>query len=104
MQNVSTVRRSLTLVLVLAIFTVAGLQIAHWDSERSFGSVAVKVTQNSDGLCPICYSVPVGHGAAPTVFVPVRLEGQLRIRAILAESAGIQPEFHLHIRPPPSAA
>ena len=104
MQSVSPIRRLVALALVVAVFTVAGVQIAHWDGERSAGAVASKIAQNADGLCPICYSVPVGHGAAPASFVPVRLEGHTRVFVVAPESEGIQPAFHLHIRPPPIAA
>ena len=104
MQGLSPIRRCLALVLALAVFTVAGVQIAHWDNERTVGQGISKIAQNADGLCPICYSVPVGHGAAPASFVPVRLEGHAHVVLVHAESEGIQPDFHLHIRPPPVAA
>ncbi len=104
MQSVSAIRRCLALILALAVFTVAGVQIAHWDNERNVGQGGFKLAQNADGLCPICYSVPVGHGAAPAIFVPVRLESHTQVVTVRAKSEGIQPEFHLYIRPPPISA
>lgn len=84
------------------MFVVSGVQVAHWDSQRNDRSS--QILQRSDGLCPICYSVPVGHGAAPAVFMPVAIEASIAVVAIAPESKGTQPEFHLHIRPPPISA
>jgi len=104
MQKLSPIRRCLAVLLALAVFAVAGIQITHWDNERNIGQAVSKLAQNADGLCPICYSVPVGHGAAPATFVPIRLEGRTQVFTAAAQSEGIQPEFHLHIRPPPAVA
>jgi hypothetical protein len=99
----SWLRSSYALVCLLAVFVVSGVQAAHWDPARS-EQAAVQTTQADDGLCPICYSVPVGHGAAPAAITAVRIEGTITVALIEAEREGIQPEFHLHIRPPPSVA
>ena len=97
-------RSSFVIVCLLAVLIVSGVQVAHWDAERSAGHAFANSVQSNDGLCPICYSVPVGHGAAPAAIVPIRIEGSFAVATIAPESEGIQPEFHLHIRPPPSVA
>ncbi|ABF40418.1 hypothetical protein Acid345_1416 [Candidatus Koribacter versatilis Ellin345] len=104
MQSGSSFRRCLALILALAVFTLAGIQIAHWDNERNVGQAGFRISQNADGLCPICSSTPVGHGAAPTTSAPVCFEGQAQVFSVAALSDGIQPDFHLHIRPPPALA
>jgi hypothetical protein len=92
------------LVCILAVSIVSGVQVAHWDAERAPGHSLASSVQTSDGLCPICYSVPVGHGAAPAPFQLFHFEGTFAVTAVAPASEGIQPEFHLHIRPPPVAA
>jgi hypothetical protein len=108
MQSTFLSRRSwsrswFALVCLLAVFVVSGVQVAHWDPARS-NQASVQTAQASDGLCPICFSVPVGHGAAPTAILPVRIESTIAVAPIAPLSEGTQPEFHLHIRPPPSIA
>ncbi len=100
----SRLRSSFALLCMLAVLVVSGVQVAHWDGESGASHTLAKTARNNDGLCPICYSVPVGHGAAPAAIVPVRMESSCAIETVASESAGIQPEFHLHIRPPPSLA
>lgn len=105
MRSSSPIRPWLALLLVSAVFVVGGVQVAHWDSTHSYGDhQVVQGAQSSDGLCPICYSVPVGHGAAPAVFVPIAVQITPRHATVAVQSEGIQPEFHLYIRPPPALA
>lgn len=109
MQSTLSNRRSLyrsafALGCMLAVLVMSGVQVAHWDAQRDTQDVSAQSAQASDGLCPICYSVPVGHGAAPASLLPVRIEGTQRVALRARQRAGIQPEFHLHIRPPPIVA
>lgn len=105
MQSASPIRRWLVFLLATAVFVVGGAQVAHWDSTHAYGKHTVEQgAQSTDGLCPICYSVPVGHGAAPAVFLPVGVQTTLHDVALAAQDEGVQPEFHLHIRPPPALA
>lgn len=92
------------LLCMLAVFVVSGVQVAHWDTQRLTKTATLQPGQATDGLCPICYSVPVGHGAAPTAVIPIRLDGTPTVETVARQSEGIQPEFHLHIRPPPFLA
>jgi hypothetical protein len=109
MQSRSSVRavawRSWAAVLcLLAVFVVSGVQIAHWDTQRLEKHASAQSALASDGLCPICYSVPVGHGAAPASILHVQIVGTPAIETVARQSEGSQPEFHLHIRPPPAHA
>jgi hypothetical protein len=92
------------LLCMLAVFVVSGVQVAHWDTQRLAKTATLQSAQTTDGLCPICYSVPVGHGAAPTTITPIQLDGTPTVATVARQSEGIQPEFHLHIRPPPAIA
>lgn len=89
---------------LLAVFVVSGVQIAHWDTQHLEKHASVQSALASDGLCPICYSVPVGHGAAPATILAVQIVGTPAVETLARQSEGIQPEFHLHIRPPPALA
>lgn len=97
-------RRWFALVCLFAVVIVGGVQAAHWDTQRAVDRTCVTTLLNNDGLCPICFSVPVGHGAAPAAMVPIRVESSVAVAPLVATREGIQPEFHLHIRPPPAVA
>ncbi len=97
-------RRCFALVCLLAVVVVSGVQAAHWDKLSTDTSSSLTSLQNNDGLCPICFSVPVGHGFAPAAMLPIRVEGSFAVISLVPTSEGIQPEFHLHIRPPPAIA
>lgn len=89
---------------MLAVFIVGGLQVAHWDPAPNPVHACTRVAQGNDGLCPICYSVPVGHGAAPVAIDPVCLHEMIADAPTAPTATGIEPEFRLQIRPPPSLA
>ena len=98
-----SLRSCLVLTLLFAVLIVSAVQVAHWCGHEGVSAIA-QAAQSSDSLCPICYSVPVSHGmtmASLDVFCSDESVAELTQPA---EQQGIQPEFYLHTRPPPTAA
>ncbi len=97
-----SLRSCVVLTCLIAVLVLSTVQVAHWCGDRTL-QASVHSAQAGDGLCPICYSVPVGHGAAPAAMAPICIEASITPPPVAAELHGAQPEFHLHNRPPPAA-
>lgn len=98
-----SLRSCLVLTLLLAVMIISAVQVAHWCGHDGTHTIA-GTAQASEGICPVCYSVPVSHGMAPAALNLFCQSEQVAESITPPQQQGIQPEFHLHTRPPPTAA
>lgn len=98
-----SLRSCLVLTLLVAVLIVSAVQVAHWCGHEGVAAIA-QVAPSSDSLCPICYSVPVSHAMTMQALDMFYLDESVAELAQPPEQQGTQPEFHLHTRPPPTAA